>query len=154
DELVKAFGRVGVSLDELKTLGDTEKLFEKVADGARELGSQSARTATTLALFGRGGAQIATLLRLSSDEMEKAKQRAKDLGGEVTTLNAIVGDEFQDAMRDSRTASQGLQREIGTQLLPTMIDLANQATDTIVKIRELAQAHPALVRATADTAAQ
>lgn len=153
DEQIAAFKRIGISVQDLKKLS-TEDLFRRVVEGIRGVGSDALRTSTILTLLGRSGADLAPLLRIGVAAMDEGIARAKQLGAEVTTASAALSDQFNDSVGELHVAVTGLKREIGEQLLPAMIQIAQQATDSAVAIREFAAAHPVLIRAMADTSAQ
>lgn len=95
DEFVKtgigpaaeAFERLGLKQEELnKVSGDTEALFELVQSRIQNVGNVAARQRIADELFGgQGGEQFVEMLSASSEELNRMRQEARDMGAVVSS---------------------------------------------------------------------
>ena len=108
DEMAEAFARLGISAGELEKFSDAELLF-KTRDAMSELGDKTARTAITLQLFGRSGADLADWLDAAPSDIAEVNKLLEE-SGLIWDGKAI--DSWQDmidAQREMRISMLGLQ---------------------------------------------
>jgi lambda family phage tail tape measure protein len=76
---IKAFNAIGISVSELKGK-NTGEVFEKIADGLKNVTDRSQRAAIEVALFGKTGAQLDSLLSGGTARLNALGQAAQQLG--------------------------------------------------------------------------
>ena len=105
-------------------------LFE-FADNMDSLGSETAKTAAAMGLFGRSGQQLVPLLRQGSEGM-------RDMLIEADALNVRYGDltrkgeDYIDAQVRIARANRAVKDAIAGELLPTLTELQNTWAMTVV----------------------
>ena len=142
---VDAFARLGISMEELKTLDDDALLF-KTRDALAEMGPGADRTAIALKLMGRGGTALMPWLNIMPKEMAEVNKQLKDAG-------LIWGDKqlkeyaaAVKAQREMQIALTGISQVIARDVLPALTPLVRGFGAFLRFIRPLA---PALVPLTA-----
>jgi len=146
---VEAFARLGISMEELKTLDDDALLF-KTRDALAEMGPGADRTAIALKLMGRGGTALMPWLNIMPKEMAEVNKQLKDAG-------LIWGDKqlkeyaaAVKAQREMQIALTGISQVIARDVLPALTPLVRGFGAFLRFIRPLA---PALVPLTVALAA-
>ena len=76
---VKAFNAIGISIQDLKGK-NTGDVFGKIADGLKNVTDRSQRAAVEVALFGKTGAQLDSLLSGGSAQLNALADAAHRLG--------------------------------------------------------------------------
>lgn len=100
-----AFGRMGISMDEMAGKTPTEQLA-LVASGISGIQDPAARAATAIDIFGKSGAQLLPLLTNFSGEMDEARATVgslADIMNRRANVFDAVGDRFliiQQKVRD------------------------------------------------------
>ena len=80
-------------------------------------------------LFGRGSADLAKILRLTNEEIAAGAEDAKKFGLEVSSQADGEVFAYKRAVNDVGDAFQGVQRVVGTALIPVMTSLAETFTE-------------------------
>jgi len=81
---IDAFGRLGLTVDELKDLS-TDEAFAKIAEQMQGVGSSTERTKIALDIFGRSGGELIQLLSGGAEGLNK-------FGAEAGRLGLLMGD--------------------------------------------------------------
>lgn len=153
-DLAEGFAAIGVSVrttsGQLKT---SEQLLLDVADGLAGVQDASLATNLSLKLLGRGSVEMTEFLKQGSSGIAELQQRARDLGGEISTKTAAAADDFNDSLAETKTAVGGLSQVVGAALLPTLTNLARNLTDVVVATQAWSKEHPGLVKNIATLAA-
>jgi hypothetical protein len=76
---IKAFNAIGISVDQLKGK-NTGQVFDKIADGLKNVTDRSQRAAIEVALFGKAGALLDSLLSGGSARLNALAEAARQLG--------------------------------------------------------------------------
>jgi lambda family phage tail tape measure protein len=76
---IKAFDAIGISVAQLRGK-NTGEVFEKIADGLKNVTDRSQRAAVEVALFGKAGAQLDSLLSGGTARLNALGQAAQQLG--------------------------------------------------------------------------
>lgn len=125
---IKAFGAIGVSLDDIRTKSPSD-LFAKIADGLSRIGDAAARAAIERELFGKAGQKFDPLLTtgaaginqladaaqrlglvLSDDQI----QRADDTADKLSAVKQVLEANIAGVVADNSTAILNLANAIGT----------------------------------------
>ena len=114
-----AQGRLRPTLDIMLDLADE---FSSMKDGAD-------KTAISMALFGKSGADMIPLLNGGRQAIADAANEARAFGLVVTQESSKAAEQFNDNLTRLMGASQGLQQQLAIQLVPTLADLSETTLD-------------------------
>jgi len=124
---ISSFKDLGIGVDDLgKPL---DELFGLVADGVKATENATLGAARAGRVIGGAATSLLPLLRGGSSAIDELRQRADRLGLTISSDFARRADEFNDNMAAIRTALQGAVVQIGSQLLPTFANFAQQVVD-------------------------
>jgi hypothetical protein len=90
---VSAFQRIGISVEELKTMAP-EELFFRVGEALANASSHSAAAASAFGLLGRGGAALIPMFQQNRDELRGMVEEAGRVSG-VTKEAALSAREWE-----------------------------------------------------------
>ena len=118
-----AFAAIGISFDEIKDK-TPEEAFEMTIAALQKMPPGADKSAAAIKLLGKQGMELAPLLNKSSEEIDKLRSRAHELG-------VVMDDEVIDsavtmssAMTDLKTTITGVKNQVGAALLPSMSEAA------------------------------
>ncbi|HUE01594.1 MAG TPA: hypothetical protein VMR62_18625 [Bryobacteraceae bacterium] len=112
---VTAFGRLGITVEQLKSLSP-EQLFYRVATAIKETGSSAAVADSSIAIFGRGGAALIPIFKDAGTNLAAMVRQAGEASG-VTEQAAASAREWR---ADVAELSQML-RSLATQALTPLL---------------------------------
>ncbi|MBP3881826.1 MAG: hypothetical protein J6E40_06600 [Lachnospiraceae bacterium] len=130
DDQVKAFERIGLSMEDVKNMS-TEDLFSSVIAGLQGMEEGSERTATATELLGKGAMELGPLFNTSAKDTQAMIDRVNDLGGVMGEDAVKASARYQDSLQDMQTAFDGVKNGIGAKLLPVMADFMDGVSDFI-----------------------
>lgn len=107
-ETADAFARLGISSEELKSLGDAE-LLTRVRDEMSQLGDTTEQTGIAMKLFGRSGADLADWYQAAPDDIAKVNEAVRDAGLVWDDKKLQTWQDMVDAQREFTIAMTGLQ---------------------------------------------
>jgi hypothetical protein len=134
-----AFGAIGISLAELrgKTAGD---VLPMIADGLKKIESPAQRAAVEVALFGKVGQKLDTLLKDGSSGINELTQAAESLG-------IVLSDrQIQDANATASKLSQ-LQTVLSANIAGAVADNARSIYGFVDSLTKLVAKIPEAIRA-------
>ena len=127
------FHALGISMDELEGK-DTSEAFEIIRNALANVEDESLRLALANKLFGdKVGSELLPMLNLESDAIEELRQNAKDLGL-ITTEQTEVTGEFENSLKNLKTAANNLSVELAVALVPAMTSVVNIIKDKLIPI--------------------
>lgn len=139
---IETFARLGISLSDLKTQTDEDLLF-RVRDAMASLGDKTARTARTLQLFGRSGADMADWLDAAPEDMAHVNEQLEKMGLVWDGEKVRTWQDLVDAQRDMRISMMGLQMAVAQPgFIKSITELVTQMTKLLEIVRPLAPALP------------
>lgn len=109
--------------------GNVRSFSEILIDAADALSTlEDANTRGQLAqeIFGRGAGDLNELLSRNRDQIEGLQEAARRYGREISTDTAVAAELFNDTMNELRSVAGGAARELLTELLPSMIVIAEE----------------------------
>lgn len=135
-KLAEAAERLGIKLTGAdKKLRSIDDLLPEFADALNNLDDTGKRTALSMEIFGRAGADMLPGLKNGSQGMILAAQEARRLGLVMSREAAEGGDAFGDAQNRVIGALTGLRNAAGGALLPTLTALADKLAAFLVDHR-------------------
>lgn len=129
-EAANAFRAIGVSVTDangkLKSsdviLGDVAESFAGMKDGAF-------KTASSMAIFGKAGADLIPLLNGGRKGLQEMIEEAKAFGVVVSTVAAKQAEAFNDNMTRLGYAVKGVIVQTAERLLPILVDVSNKMVE-------------------------
>ena len=118
-EAQEMFKALGISMNDVKNLS-TEDLFKAAINGLQDMGESADRAALANDLFGRSGQNLAPLLNMTSEEMNKAIQTANDYGMILSDEGVAASAQFTDSMTTMEMTVDGLKNSMMANFLPAM----------------------------------
>ena len=115
---------------------DTADAFAGIKDGA-------AKTALSMEIFGKTGADMIPVLNGGSEGLREMADMADKLGLTIDENTAKAADQFNDQMELLGMGVQGVSRQVAAQLLPTLTSLSASflesmtSGDTLRKVAEI-----------------
>lgn len=76
-----------------------------------------------MSVYGKAWAEVRGIVRLTTEELARADERAKALGLIVGPEAVAQSKQYKEAQRDLALVSKSLEIQVGQQLLPTMVRL-------------------------------
>lgn len=74
-------------------------------------------------MFGRGGAEVMSMLKLNNDVLEQAKQKQQELGLIVGVENVEAAKQYKAAMNDVDDVMSAVRKAIGDAVMPVLTKL-------------------------------
>lgn len=132
------FRRLGVSVRDARgQLRPTEAVLSELSDRFQSLPNGPERTAVAMELFGRAGADMIPLLAKGSKEIAVLRARAEELGLVFTEQEALLADEFNDAVDEATGALSGLSKVIGKDLIRALLPTVKAFTEYLIVNRKI-----------------
>lgn len=124
-------------LEQLANAKDTNEalgIYMRAMEGAAD---QTERNGMAAAAFSRAGMDMSRMVRDGADEIDRLRERARELGFILGEDTARQGEQFADQMLDMRKSMLGLRNIIGGALMPVFGDLMDQVTAGVLKVQPL-----------------
>lgn len=120
------FKALGVEVkDAHGNLRDLESVLPEIASKFKELDNATTEAALSQQLFGKSGVDLLEFLNQGEDGLEALRQKARDLGVELSSQTLSAADEFNDKLADLRTLGLAAGTQLAEKLLPAMLDLVD-----------------------------
>lgn len=120
----------------LKTTESTEEAFEIYIQAMRESTDASERNAMASAAFSRAGLKMGLIAQTSSEEIQRLRERAEELGYVLGDKDLAAAEKFTDEMTNMQTAMGGVGRLVGAELMPVLSKFFNRFTGFVVENRD------------------
>ena len=124
-------------LEQLANAKDTNEalgIYMRAMEGAAD---QTERNGMAAAAFSRAGMDMSRMVRDGADEIDRLRERARELGFILGEDTARQGETFADQMLDMRKSMLGLRNIIGGALMPVFGDLMDQVTAGVLTVQPL-----------------
>lgn len=126
----EAMKRLGISIfDASGNLKSMDTLFPQILSKLQDMQDVTTRNMLAAQIFGKGFGDLAPILGMTSAELDRAAKRAQQLGLVLTPENLAKASDFDDALGDVQAAFAGLLMEIGTDIMPELLELLTQFKD-------------------------
>ena len=136
---VRAFERIGVSVDQLKGKSP-EQVFALVADRLAGVEDPAIRSASAMDIFGRAGSELIPLLTQGSEGISQMRSEADLLGKTLSDDQVNAAAAANDAFSRLRAGIEGLVQTATIQFAPTLEGIANFLTRELPRAIKIAQA--------------
>jgi hypothetical protein len=125
---------------QLMATKSTEESFSLLMSAMEKIEDPTVRAAFASAAFGRQGLRMANIARAGSEEVERLRRRAHELGLVLSDDALDASERYQDSLTDMKSAMAGLTNIIGASLMPVFSDLMDRMTVFFVNNRGQIQA--------------
>lgn len=124
------FKQLGISVENADgSLRDTESILLDVADVFSQYEDGAAKAALAQELFGRSGTELIPFLNQGKAGIEALKDEAKALGITISQDAAQAADDFNDKINRLGAITQGIGRQIASELLPSLNGIVDAFAD-------------------------
>lgn len=144
---VRAFERIGISVDQLKDKSP-EQVFALVADNLAAVEDPAVRSASAMDIFGRAGSELIPLLTQGSEGINKMRSEADLLGKTLSDDQVNAAAAANDAFARLRAGIEGLVQTAAIQFAPTLEGIAHFLTRELPRAIKVAQAAFFILRKT------
>lgn len=138
EEQAKAFATIGVKVtDASGHLRDAGDVLEDVAEHFKSMPDGTDKTALSMQLFGRAGAQLIPVLNKGRDGLEELRKEAHALGIVLDDDAIEQSGKLRNALLDLKINSQALGYAIAVPLMGSVTEYVKAAGDWIRANREV-----------------
>jgi TP901 family phage tail tape measure protein len=131
------------------TEGNLRPTIDVLKEAATKLATMTDETkqiSLATDIFGaRYGTQLLPLLKEGGAGIEALMKKARELGVVMSTEAAEKAAEFNDRLTDLKESVGGMGRDIGSVLIPPLIDLSEKVLKLIKRVKEWADANKPLM---------
>lgn len=114
-----AFRNIGISLDEVKKSSPAQ-LFERVVEGLGKIEDPAARASNAMAIFGKSGADVLTLVADGAGSLRESRELLEGLGLAISDVDASKVDAANDALGTLKVVAQAAMQKLGIELAPVI----------------------------------
>jgi hypothetical protein len=121
-----AFAKLGVKVKD--TNGQYRPMTEimaEVNDKLKEIKNPIEQNNVGLQVYGKSWAELRGTLKLTSDEIEKARAKAENLGLVVGPEGVAQTKQYKETMNDMKLVMTSLEVQLGATVLPTLVKLGS-----------------------------
>lgn len=124
---VNAFGRIGISVDDLKGKSP-EQVFEMTVKALQGMPDGAEKAALANELLGRSGSELMPLLNGSAKSVDELKAKAKELGIVLSDDSIDASVKFTDTLDSLKRSLGAVVTKVGVAVMPIM----QQAADWVI----------------------
>lgn len=129
-ELVEVFKTLKVSLvDSTGHARSTESVFADLSDRFASMPEGMGKTNYMMKVFGKSGAEIAGVLNLGAEGLQKYTSEFRALGAEFSDSTLKDSARFEDNLLRLKTGFQGVRNTIAEAVLPVFNEMAQSTLD-------------------------
>lgn len=124
---ILAFNKIGLSVEKLRQLAP-EQRFAAISDALNAMTNENDKASASLAIFGKGVAEMKPLLALGSEGLAKAAEEGANMGV-VLSKEAVKGvKDFQVAVHDMKETVEGQFNILAAALAPMAKKFVDELT--------------------------
>lgn len=128
--------RLNLNINELQQLSP-DQLFARYSDAIDTLNNRGQQFAATEALMGKGTRDLFNLIAGGSAGLRQAQQDIKDLGIELSRIDARQIENARDQMERLKLVSQGFGQQIAVAVAPYVGEFARQVLNSATQVEDL-----------------
>ncbi|MET4315876.1 phage tail tape measure protein [Bradyrhizobium sp. RT4b] len=130
-DAANAFRALGISVtDSNGKLKSSDDVLGDVADKFSGLKDGAGKTAVSMALFGKTGADLIPMLNDGRDGLKEMKDEAEKFGLIIDSKTGKAAEDFNDNLTRLKAAWTGLIVQSMTQVLPSMVEITNAMVES------------------------
>lgn len=131
---VNAFGRIGISVDDLKGKSP-EQVFEMTVKALQGMPDGAEKAALANELLGRSGSELMPLLNGSSKSVDELKAKAKELGIVLSDDSIDASVKFTDTLDSLKRSLGAVVTKVGVAVMPIMQKAADWVIANMLTIQ-------------------
>jgi hypothetical protein len=135
-KMSEAYKALGVDIE---NIGSSSEAFDEVIMRLADMEDETQRNAIANDIFGKSYAELSPMLNSGSAGIKALKDEAVALGGVMSNEAVSAGAEFGDAMDKAKTMANGLFMQLGTALMPILMNLLTWVTEHMPEIQEFSK---------------
>lgn len=152
-ESAKVFKALGIDVkDAGGNVRNASEVFPEFAERISKMAAGTEKAALVVKVLGKNGAELIPTLNQGAAGFLNAAQAIEKFSVDIGDAGNKLGDEFNDQLKLTGLATQGLANQIGVALLPAMIKMVAIGNNVIAMVSRWAKEHPTLTRYIAATA--
>lgn len=128
-ELGSLFKQMGVDVQ--AGLKDSETAMLRIADVMASMPDSAQKTALSIALLGKSGAESLPFLNQGAEGIQRMKEASDALGASMSDAGVRMADAFGDNLDVIKTAVVGVQTQFTEGMLPALVELSEGAVDAL-----------------------
>lgn len=128
-----ALAELGLTISDLGNMNEEDRLLA-IADAISKVGDANKRIALQREIFGRSGMNLN--LEGGREGMRARRERAEELRGTQTPADFQAAKDYNRAVSEMKTASEGLWLSLGSVAAPIMREIIANVTEGIVIVRQ------------------
>jgi len=139
----EAFGRLGLSLQDVESLGLEGTLYA-VSDALHDMGDAADVDDIMQTLLGRGGYKLAAAFSVGSEELDNLREQARETGTILQDDALAMSEQGADKLLDATLSLQSVWQNISNAIMPTVVNALDNVSsffkdhqDSIAKIEKL-----------------
>lgn len=153
-DAAKVFAALGISIkDSTGHVREASDVLPQIAERFAVMKDGSEKTALAIKLFGKAGADLIPTLNQGAAGFKRASEAVAKYNVDIGDAGNKLGDDFNDSLKETGLATQGLANQIGVALLPALIKTVGVVNNVIAVVSGWAKEHPELIRVIGLTAA-
>jgi hypothetical protein len=125
-----AFDGIGLSVDDLQNKSPAER-FAAITDAIAGLPTEAEKSAASVKLFGKAGAELLPLFSAGAGEIARATAEAKAFGLSLTGAQGKDVEAMNDAFTRSQAAITGIVTQVTAYLAPSIQGIADTFTSLV-----------------------
>lgn len=136
--------KLGLTFRQLQAMSP-EQQFEALGEQLSKIPDPLFRAQLALELFGRGGTRLLPLFREGAKGLEALMEAARELGLEITRIEALASLEFTQALKTLAFTATRAAAVLGDALTPTILQLASGLAVALAQVDKFVQANKEIV---------
>lgn len=121
-----AFAKMGVKVKDANgQYRPTTEIMAEVNDKLKAIKNPIEQGAAGVQVYGKSWMEVKSILKLTSDEIEKAKAKAENLGLIVGPEGVAQTKQYKETMNDMKLVLTSLEVQLGSTVLPTLVKLGS-----------------------------
>lgn len=111
---------MGLSAAQLVNMNPAQA-FRQIADGIAKIQNPAQRAQAAMALFGKGGREMITMLSGGAAAFDEAQAKADAYGLSISRIDASMVEQANDAITEMKAAWEGVMQQLIVQLAPAIV---------------------------------
>ena len=133
-----AFKKLGVNVKDANGgLRPNNEILLDVAAKMKSMPDGINKTALSMKIFGKSGADLIPLLNEGADGIQRMMNRSDELGATISTELAQASDEFNDSLDEMLSGMGGIQKMVGSKLIPVLTPMIQLITKWIIENKKI-----------------
>lgn len=133
EDMIAAFGRLGLSAEQVSNMSQ-EELFKETVKRLQNVTNATDRTTIAYQIFAEDAAHLQNILNLTNAEMQSMTNTFYALGGGASDALIEKSRTLSVSLQNMRTAWTGLKNTLAEAVMPILTTIVNALTKAIVVV--------------------